>query len=165
MTLLSTTTLSGSSNVGLTSIPGTYTNLQLVIDRPTVGSGGNWRLLTRPNNSFSAICSDATAFPVNTVENNNGSDAFGYGTIYGQAATKIILAYNFLQYANTSSFKPVNWFGMRSSYASGTFNETNPPGLFGGGFIYDTTAVTSIYITNSNGVNFTGGTAYLYGVK
>jgi len=165
MTLISTTSLSGSSSVGLTSIPGTYTNLQLVIDRPTVGSGGNWRLWVVPNNTTSAICSEATAFPANVVENQNGSDHFGASTLYGQAATKIIIAYNILQYANTSAYKPVQFFGMRSAYASGTYNETNPPALFGGGFIYDTTAITSIYIKNENSVNFTGGTAYLYGVK
>jgi len=165
MTLISTTSLSGSSSVGLTSIPGTYTNLQLVIDRPTVGSGGNWRLWVVPNNTTSAIMSEATAFPNNIVENQNGMDHFGGSTLYGQAATKITIAYNILQYANTSAYKPVNFFGMRSAYASGTYNETNPPALFGGGFIYDTTAITSIYIKNENSVNFTGGTAYLYGVK
>jgi hypothetical protein len=165
MTLISTTSLSGSSSVGLTSIPSTYTNLQLVIDRATVGSGGVWRLWVVPNNTTSAICSEATAMPNNTVINGNQSDHFGAATLYGQTADKLILAFNILQYANTSSYKPVNFYGSRSANAGGTFNETHPYSLFGGGFIYDTTAITSIYIKNENSVNFTGGTAYLYGVK
>jgi hypothetical protein len=165
MTLISTTSLSGSSSVGLTSIPGTYTNLQLIIDRPTVGSGGNWRIWIVPNNTSAAICSEVVAYPNNIVENLNQTDHLGGGTLYSQAATKTTIAYNILQYANTSAYKPVNFFGSRTINSSGTANDTHPFSLSGGGFIYDTTAITSIYIKNENSVNFTGGTAYLYGVK
>lgn len=165
MTLISTTSLSGSSSVGLTSIPSTYTNLQLIIDRPTLTTGGNWKIRLSPNNTTAGICSEVTCFPNNTVANNNGADSWGDGNIYASTASNIVLAFNILNYSNTSTYKPINFFGTRGQNSAGTNNDTDPFSLIGGGFMYSTTAISSLYIKTSSGNNFTGGTAYLYGVK
>jgi len=164
MTLISTTALSGSASVALTSIPSTYTNLQLVIDRAVVTSGGSWRIQVVPNNTSSAIINEIWMLP-NSVSHNAGKVYFGEGSFYTETATKTGFTLNIMQYANASAFKHYNTYGVRTTTASGSTDDTNPFAFSSAGVMYSTDAITSLYIKQSNAVNFTGGTAYLYGVK
>jgi hypothetical protein len=155
MTLLSTTTLSGAT-VSLSSIPGTYNSLKLILFGATWGTA-NGLISLRPNGS-------SANFTYGAVRS---------GTAIGRTSTEFwfvdnnmlrtgganVFSFDFDNYASTSSIKPVNYSGRWVSDTNNT-----PLALVGGGGWNDTSAITSIDIY-VEGYSFSGGTALLYGVK
>ena len=159
MTLISTTTLSGSS-VSLTSIPQTYNNLQLVIKNfkpatDTTGlnirynedSASNRHAVLRTYGQTVAQSFNSTSLTVLFVNNDNVVDS-GFGVI------------DFFDYKNTTSWKisRILTIGVDSTTTTQFTSET-AVGLYN-----QTAAITSFSIFPSSG-NFTSGTALLYGVK
>ena len=146
MTLLSTTTLSGTSTT-ISSINQTYTNLQIVIS----GSVGAGLPAIRPNGS-------ATITYAATQKNSTNSAITGgvwYFTEFGQTNNAgQITIYN---YASATYRKP--FFAMSGYDASGSFEAKSFHG-----YINTTSAITSIEI-NGSGDTFTGGQVLIYGVK
>jgi hypothetical protein len=156
MTLISTTTLTGSS-VTLSSIPGTYKNLYVVI-KDYLPATNNVALRMRFNG-------DSTA--------NRHYQTYSYGAvIFSFDVTNIALAgnvdeiipseltiVNLYDYANTDTMKIGDNLGVDRETDGSTFRITRTH------FAYNqTSAITSLQFYNTSG-NFTSGSILLYGVK
>lgn len=155
MTLISTTTLTGSS-VTISSIPSTYVNLQLIITnyKPSVdGEGLRMRL-----NSDSG-----TRYKTNVDLIGNGTFADSFIALVQSADNSVaqgLVSIDFPYYANSATWKmcfvqsvgndPTTTTSFRSEFLQGLYNQT--------------AAISDIVLYNGSG-NFTSGTAYLYGVK
>lgn len=164
MTLISTTTLSGTTP-SITSIPTTYNDLQLIIRlfKPSV-DGRVLRL--RVNN-------DSTASRYRTGINDavwgtagSGSQTFDsdrFNTDFGLAddtVTQSIIKVNFIDYANTSTWKLIDFIGITNDNTTAT----NITKSWGQGVYNQTAAITTInFLLNNTGD--IAGTALLYGVK
>ena len=161
MTLLSTTTLSGSS-VTISSIDQTYETLRVVTFGITNATGAS-DLYVAPNGS-------TTISFVNCNYRNNASDQVQsttsgkYMMIYGDAykhdnANNVALL-EFDNYADTDKRKTTRHnFGYINSVAS-TRNYGSAIG-----YVDTTSAITSLTFSNNNGYSFNGGTVLVYGVK
>jgi hypothetical protein len=143
MTLLSTTTLSGTSTT-ISSINQGYNNLQIVISG-TVGAG---LPAIRPNGSATIT----VAAVQNMSSNSSINGGVWYFTEFGQTNNAgVITIYN---YASTVYRKP---FTAMSGFDGNTAKVFN-------GYINTTSAITSFEI-NGSGDTFTGGQVLIYGVK
>jgi hypothetical protein len=158
MTLLSTTTLSGSSTT-ISAISGSYNNLQLVIfgANCTVTAGV---LVLRPN-AVTNLCSGAgvdnnNGTAINVIINNSGIE-LGFASGMPSGNTDNIYSIIFYNYASSTNFK--------SFIAQYGFPRNTSGNLTGGynGVFRSNTAISSIEIVASG--SFSAGTALLYGVK
>jgi hypothetical protein len=161
MTLLSTTTLTGAS-VTLSSISGSYTDLQLVIR--------NFKPATDSANIRCQINGDATAnryFSTNTSTSDNGNTALTFNADYmlihptnDNSVANGLAVVNFYDYTNTATWKIVDFKGISTDPTTTTsFRMLN-----GNAAYNQTSAITSLVLFPNSG-NFTSGTALLYGVK
>jgi hypothetical protein len=159
MTLISTTTLSGSS-VTLSSIPQTYNDLKIVIQNWRPASDTYLRCRFNGVTSSSYFNNDAlngyyastdmsatTYLEFNSTYNGDNSD---------NANLNVLILDN---YTNTTTYK----IGTSNYYKEGD-NGTNKLGTFSTIYFFNTSAISSIEFTNGTG-NFTSGTVLLYGVK
>jgi len=155
MTLISTTTLSGSS-ITLSSIPSTYNELQLWIVNFDPSAAARFRIA--PNGGTSAtdnVVLEAAGGGSATTQAFQGYMRT-YNTFNAATATNTIIAV-FPAYTSTA--------GRKSAYMTAGF-------LDGGGgnrteAIFnklESGAITSLVLSPDTGT-FDGGTAYLYGVK
>jgi len=152
MTLLSTTSLSGST-VSLSSISGSYNNLQLLIIAAT--ATGVYQYTVRPN----ATTGNFRGVRINTTTLAQTNNATLAAMVTNANATDTANAYcfNIYDYANNTKVKNVDMFGdFLDSVGDGT--PTSARGIFN-----LTAAITSIDIVCTS--TFNGGTALLYGVK
>ena len=152
MTLLSTTSLSGSTE-SLSAISGSYNNLQLLIFGAT--ATGVYQYTVRPN----ATTGNFRGVRCNTNALANTNNANLAAMVTDANATDTVNAYciNIYNYANSTQVKNVDLFG--------DFLDTNGDGIptFARGIFNLTAAITSIDIVCTS--TFNGGTALLYGVK
>lgn len=152
MTLISTTSLNGSSSVVLSSIPQTYNNLQVVIVNASVATGGNWRLYLTP--------SSGNVYDVGVLSTGNSNNSsvtnIGETNIYADTATRAGFLTNIYDYAS-SNRKYFQAFGVTGTSQNASFAEF--------GWIDASSGLTSLTITNSTPTNFDAGTVLLYGVK
>ena len=155
MTLISTTTLTGSS-IELTSIPQTYKNLQLVI-RNFKPATDNSELIARFNGDSNAR--------YNTLSSPETNNTFTATQLYiadrndNSVATGLTI-YNIYDYTNTTTWKYAESSSITvNATTTGNFNYTRYANFYN-----QTGAITSIYIAPDSG-NFTSGTALLYGVS
>ena len=164
MTLISTTTLSGSSTT-LSSIPGTYTNLFLYIKDFIPSSAGKFRIYF--NGSFN---NSDYSYVVDTTTANAGSSATPTFTYYSRAGYIEPAANSSIDYAQQIILNLYYYVGagqpapLFDIIHGGSINGLNQQvGRIYGSEMAATT-VTSITIACSAGT-FSAGTAYLYGVK
>ncbi len=156
MTLISTTTLSGSS-VTLSSIPQTYKNLQLVIRDVATATDDNYLLLrlngdsgSNRHASVSANAADYTiTFNSNQITINGGID---------NAVFDGLTIVDIPDYANTVTQKIAPVRGLYQFHSSGTKISVNTTIFYN-----QTTAISSLELNILYGT-FSGGTALLYGV-
>ena len=153
MTLLSTTSMSGSSNVGITGIDQSFTNLFIMLYNPVRASGTQDLEVRLNNNTSNYTYLKMTNTTVTSFRNYSSSWlVMTHGTT-ASAAMNI----NIQNYSSSTLTKAID------SHGGG-----NPDGTYQawmtGGFYESTTAITSVYF-NSGGGNFTGGTILVYGVK
>ena len=155
MTLLSTTTLSGTST-NISSIDQTYKDLFVIVTGVTNTTADGYRYI-RPNNT-SSIAMQAVARPLNLV--NIESDIYiprdGNTTFNNSDNAASVIIYN---YSSSTTNKPFN--------GSITYTETgegNRAQVFGGG-IKTNTAITSLVFVQSGGGSFNAGTVKIYGVN
>jgi hypothetical protein len=163
MTLISTTTLTGSS-VTISSIPSTYYNLQLVI-RDFLPATDARNLLMRFNGVTSA------SYNWQVTNSSGGPNTWDYSSItLGSACTQDNVVTNSLfniaipDYANTITYK----IGYICGITDDSSDPTNNYGVVNNNFYFkDTSAISSITLFPSSGGSgtFTSGTALLYGVK
>lgn len=157
MTLLSTTTLSGSST-SVTSISGSYKDLQIQINgiglNVTTGtiymtvnsSGSNYQSVGLRSNGPATFTS-STNIPLSGGQGTNDT-----GGDYQSVNVRLF------DYATNNSFKPYSFTG---TYLSGGSNY----GSVGGGGWSSTSAITSIQVVTTAGNFASGGTIKIYGVS
>ena len=157
MTLISTTTLSGASTT-ISSIPGTYKNLQVIIRslRPNTDST---HLLMRVNGDSTASRYRSTGATDSSVLSFD-SDSWTQMYNIDDTATQGIARMDFYDYANTSTWKLVKavWaFCAGSDPAVIAFTNYN--------LLYNqTSAISSITLFPATGT-WNGGSVLLYGVN
>jgi hypothetical protein len=160
MTLISTTTLSGSSQINLTSIPQTYTNLYLILKDTNGGAQDEAQI--RLNND------SATNYNFGIFGGQSGTPYFAANTAN---AARIGSVYN-----TSSSWNFKGNFEIKIP----RYTETSGPqavyanfvGYGGGGreaytsnISYNRSAGISQITLIALGANWSTGTAYLYGVN
>lgn len=146
MTLLSTTTLSGSSTT-VSSISQSYTNLIVVINNATLSGSNLFRMQANGSTTLSN-----TGY-VNLT--NQGFSSAANGTLYDTGSTSIYAVLNFQNYTNTSYSKQGNYVVSTSA----------PSIVAIGGYLYSSnTAISSFTFTVNTGT-LTGGQVLIYGVN
>ena len=156
MTLISTTTLSGSS-VNLTSIAGTYKNLVVVVENYKPATNGEY-LIGQFNSDTGTTYRDVSA----SVDAVGAPDRPNL-TVSFEASNSVsnsIQNWTIYDYANTTTYKQaetISWNTNKTTTANMNFIRRNH-------LWYNTAAITSIQLKPSAG-NFTSGTALLYGVS
>lgn len=158
MTLLSTTTLSGTSTT-ISSISGSYNSLKILINN--VNLSGNQYLRIRLNDEAglanyvgtdSATGSLTTGSFDSAIIANNGQQILS-GT------TSTDFAFDINDYASSTDFKPWQLYGCYNG------TDTTIYTSFIGGIFKSNTAISSIKFTTNGTVTFNGGTVRIYGVK
>jgi len=160
LTLLSTTSMSGSSSVAISSISQSYKNLQIVVTGVTwntsdselrmyFGSSGTnvssgWASWSSTNPATSAWQNDQIKF----TGGNNVSRTY--------AQNHVINIYN---YTSTSKYA-FDFSGMAAPTGS-----TTPSGAHGGGGVNSTSALSTICFETAHGNAFNAGTIKIYGVN
>jgi mannose-6-phosphate isomerase len=155
MTLISTTTLSGSS-VTLSSIPTTYKNLQLIVRnyKPSLdGYGFQVRV-----NADSGANRHYSAYTFQAINQSFNATLWIIGGP-DNVEDNGLMVLNFWDYTNTTTWKIASSFSIRNHETNGT-NLTMEPSHHA---YNQTTAITSLVLSVISGT-FTG-TALLYGVS
>lgn len=159
MTLLSTTTLSGTLTT-VSSISQNYNSLFVIVKNVNASANGN-AMKVRPNGSTNIVWGanlrtpSAAGIIYNTASVINLSG--GYDEL-ANADTNNQFSLNIFNYTSTSSYK--TW-----SYSSIFLNgNAATAGGYGGGGIKTDSAITSLDFHNDGGT-FNGGTVLIYGVK
>jgi hypothetical protein len=154
-TLLSTTTLSGSSTT-ISSISGSYRNLYMYIYGSNNGTN-NYRWNIAPNNVTNSVdysmtrCIGGSA----TTVGETSTYLQPYSAL-GSGNTNNAGTFIFYNYASSTNYKPISF--------SGFFRNGDPANFSfeGGGAFTSNTAISSLVIYSSVG-SFTAGTVLLYG--
>ncbi len=161
MTLISTTTLSGTSTT-ISGFSSSYTNLLLFI-YGVVNATDNVKMRIAPNGSTNLFSYVRNSY-LQTGSSATTAGAVGGYVMLNSAANKLntsnqnVFGATFSQYSNASSYKNIQGF---ASYQDGS--STDALETFSG-YFETTTAITSLVITNDGGYSFSAGTALLYGV-
>lgn len=155
MTLLSTTTLSGSSTT-ISSISGAYTNLQINIQNIDTDAATSLRLLIN-GSTYRSV-----QYVVNSTTTTLHTTAGGrfIGTVNLDASTSSNnWVFNIYDYTRTTISHAMAYSGvyLNSSGQTCKLGATASSDAFA--------AITSITIDTDGGANFQGGTVYIYGVK
>jgi len=153
MTLLSTTTLSGTSTT-ISGISGSYKSLVGYMYGINLATSDGVEI--QPNGSQDI---GTTGTDVTTNNSNAGNQwLLGSGN---WLAGNLNNAFTFQidNYSNAIRYKPINWYGVY--YSSGP---TVRPSRGGGAFLSNT-AITSLVITGATPATFNAGTVLLYGVN
>lgn len=159
MTLLSTTTLSGSSTL-VSSISGAYKNLYIEIIN-FLPATDDARIYMRPNS-----VSSANTYYNGQISTADGSYAFNDTTWTLSLGTDNATATNLsvftiFDYANTNTWKTLQGTSMLNSSANPTTTVSYRSLL---GLSNITSAISSLYFHTSTG-NFTSGTVKVYGIS
>lgn len=158
MTLISTTTLSGST-ITLSSIPQTYIDLILIIR--------NYRPVTDGENIRGRFNADATASRHNSSTTFGASstttfaqDYFRISDLVDNTVTTSQFRIQIPDYTNTSTWKQALVYGLSADSTTPTsFHTTFYLAVYN-----QTAAISSLELYNTSG-NFNAGTVLLYGVK
>jgi hypothetical protein len=165
MTLLSTTTLSGSTTT-ISSINGTYNQLCIqVFDAYGSGAGGttgrfNGDATTAAYQLYFAEPGAGTVYPTATPWYYSIGTAYNWTTGSLKAVdTNFFMQILLPNYADTTSRKLVNVFAAFENAGSNQTLNTND------GFWNNTAAITSITFTAPGGGTWTQGTVKIWGIK
>lgn len=154
MTLLSTTTLSGTSTT-ISSIDQTYVDLQIFI------SGMNLSANDYPRIDINGATNNVYLIgQYQGVANTQTQMYFAGSTTYATNNVDNVTMLRIFNYASTSYFKAVHKITQ--------FYETTNVALYGrvdGGGYLSNSAVTSIKFTTISGASFNAGQVRIYGVK
>jgi len=157
MTLLSTTTLSGTSTV-VSGIDQTYTDLVLVLNKAVFGTGVN-EVFMRPNGSSTLYRGSSLRNIAGSLANLAQDDTgIGLYTNYTNTGGNNVNTARISQYANTTAYKSVQFSGFCESAGGDTSNQ-------GGGALKTNSAITSMTVATGSGYTFSSGTLLIYGVK
>jgi len=162
MTLLSTTTLSGTS-VTVSSISQSYNDLLIMVESPRWGTGSDDFQIRLNNSAGGAFTSGVvesssgtfTAYGINggTLMFNNGQqDQSSYGGFYCVLVKDYTATYG----GNTSG-KPLQYWGTLVSGDQRSFNQA-------GAFV-NSVAIDNVVFKTASNYTFSSGTVRIYGVK
>lgn len=151
-TLISTTTLSGSSTT-LSSIPQTYQHLYLVLEDISLSSSANLWVSCNADTGGQ----DTSGVSGGTTYSTTSSPYRPWG-VTNNTNTNNVTSIWIYDYASTTQFKAISSFGRHVDTSSVQRGE------LAAGAYFSNSAVSSILISNSGSVTLTG-TAILYGVK
>jgi hypothetical protein len=155
MTLISTTTLSGSSTT-ISSIPQTYNSLFLIITGMTYDAGDNkFQLLPNNVNNLTDI---QVIFNGAATSNTGSLVNLSQGDNVLRTNADNIWTMQFNNYTSTTRYKTLGLTGVWVNTSSAIRRS------FGGGVFRSNTEITSL-VFNVEGANFSTGTVLLYGVK
>jgi hypothetical protein len=160
MTLLSTTTLSGTTTT-ISSINQTYNQLFGLIVGPTWDSGADYFLML-PNNSSSIGNVVGVAGYNNNAYTTVENDTFIKFNPQAQQKntyTQAIYSFTINNYTSTTVNKTISHY----SYGQDSSNFNTYSNMGGG--IKTTSAITSLRFKTGNDYTFSAGTVLLYGVK
>ncbi len=158
LTLLSTTNITSGSQIVISNIDQTYTNLRVLVEgvNPTqTGSALNFSLNSNDSNFT------GTAFYSNSSMSGTYWLGETYLNNYGQLMTgntQNVFQLDIFQYASTTQFKPMT---MISSWKG---DSSTPWNSFVSGAYRNTSAITSIKVWTHYSLN-AAGTIKIYGVK
>jgi len=149
MTLLSTTTLSGTTTT-ISSIDQGYTNLIVIMRGASINASEAVQI--RPNNVqssglYTGILGGAADSPGQITINPFPTSA--------NSGNTFVISIN--QYASTTNSKPTQWFGTTNQSTASTYNFA--------GVINTNSAITSMVFFAQDSKTFSGGTVLIYGVK
>ena len=156
-TLISTTTLSGTT-ANISTIPGTYNDLQLIIINARTTANGD-DLWLRVNGAT------GTNYIWQTMSTATGTTTFGaarwiFASSVSNSVSSNLACVTFPNYANTATWK----FAVGNAISvNGTTTTSGVTDRWQGAY-NSTAAITSINVTSSSGGTLSG-TAYLYGIK
>jgi hypothetical protein len=162
-TLLSTTSLSGSSTV-ISSISGDYTDLEMVIYGVSLSTAT--QIYVKPNGNINTrwvVARAVGSTPTKEVDAVSTvadviTPAGGVNLLASNTNNGFVIKIN--NYASTAiSYKPFSFYGQGQS----NNNTSTPIITSGGGAVNEASAITSITVTPAGGT-FTG-TFLIYGVK
>ena len=156
MTLISTTTLSGTSTT-VSSIPSTYNSLMFIIRGMTASASGEPRFKingTTSAHEFVGVFGGGSAIE---ATNNNGAQ-MTYGQNMDQTDDDNCWTLKIDNYASSTTPKSWTFYGV---YVKSTTDKSKI--MLAGGYSL-TTAVSSLDIVASSGT-FSGGSILTYGVK
>jgi hypothetical protein len=156
MTLLSTTSLSGSTTT-ISSINQTYTNLQIFIYGVTNATGnGTFRCAPNGSTNITTFQQTSTISSVDGSQNDYLGLAFGNVSLFNN--NNNVFSVTIENYASTASRKS---YRISGGYIR-TSSDMLP--LSGSGIIDTTSAISSLVFSNTGG-NLSTGTVLIYGVK
>jgi hypothetical protein len=154
MTLLSTTTLSGSS-ISVTGISSSYVNLMIMVENAglqTTAGVLTANFQTYTTNNFLTSFKSSSTTALNT---SSGNIPLSYGETADTSQSVNSFVIQVLNYA-TSARKAINF--------SGTYYKGGYIGIWGGGAFEIGGSVSSFQMSTSAGT-FSGGTVKIYGVN
>jgi hypothetical protein len=156
MTLLSTTTLSGSNSITISSISQSYTNLFVVMYGMTNATANAYRAI-QPNatgNITAYFGSDGTSTVTSDDNDAIYLQPLSFQSTFNDANnTHSLWIYN---YSNTTNYKPYSLSGS-------VYNTVQRPYIQGGS-INTNSAISSLQFLQG-AYNFTAGTVKIYGVN
>jgi hypothetical protein len=152
MTSLASGSLSGTT-LNLTSISGSYNNLQLTLRGISVSSNAKISMTVNGTNSIYGVTDAYTTSALTTSTFTCAIDS-----TYSATDTQGFEQFIFYDYANTTSNKAINDTWVVKDATTYFFGQTQ-------GAIRTTSAITQITLTVSGGFSFDAGTYNLYGVK
>lgn len=161
---IATTTLSSAaSNVDFTSIPGTYTDLIVVVNIKMSSSTGN-SVGIRPNLDTTNLYSSTYIYGngTNALSGRNSNDNFAYLSYFVTPGTNdgFMAIGHIMNYANTTTFKTI------LSRGSATASTSSYPGAEAIANLYrSTSAITSLRIQTGSTNMASGSTFTLFGIK
>jgi hypothetical protein len=162
------TTTGSAQGVTFSSIPQTYTHLQIrCFTRCQAAAPNPDYLLTQINGVTTAQYSNHAIYGNGTTATADAFNVSSFGFcgplsyVSGAYSTANIfspIVVDFLDYTNTNKFKTIRGLGGFDSAGSGTV------GLFSGSW-RSTAAINSIYISTANNNEVAGSVYALYGIK
>lgn len=160
-TSIATGTLSGASTT-INSIPGTYTDLYLIVVNAYPATTGR-TISVQMNGDTTASRHTQASYSANTGTATFNSTRWNAAILHDNNNTSNdgIATLRLYNYANTTTWKIGEWRSV-NNYSTDT---TRPNFSTGFGMYNQTGAITSIKIFDSDGGNLGGGTYTLYGVK
>jgi hypothetical protein len=156
----------GVASVTLSSIPQTYTDLQLVFSPHTTRGGYINADMNLSINSSNASITSKQIFSSSTGVNSNGGQALFQGGYDGIGANQSLVfgptTIYFPNYTNSA----VKSYGVDFTAEGNTADKDQARNGFSAGLNSSTAAITSISIAPNSGTDFVqGSTFYLYGIK
>lgn len=159
MTLITDGTLTGPSII-LSNIPQTYRDLRLVI-RNYLPSTDGIDFAVRINNDSTANRHGIVG-AVSATAQSFGRTYWNPFSGQDNATSQSLLIFEIFDYNNTSTWKIGRCLGIENNATTSTnFNYVSVYGLQ----YNQISAITSLAMITSTGINFTSGNYFLYGVK